>query len=239
MILGALLVLLIFPAAAAAEETVNEVAVKLPPAIDAGTAAAQQAALRPSVEAAVARGEGPALLKSTNPSVLADLVPYSTVTPTTGETGRHSKRRPKLRRHPKPGVEPPAGEVPGAQIARVHPVAHAAGCWGWAWTQHDITVFGGNPIAWIYVRENGWCGNGYSMTWLGGPTFANWEWGPYCLTNHGENYTWDYWPTWVHMANWGTVGVSYPWGCFGLRGEKVVVRIAANGYWDTWNDYGF
>jgi hypothetical protein len=41
------------------------------------------------------------------------------------------------------------------------------------------------------------------------------------------------------MANWGSLGISYPWGCLGIKGEKVVIRIASNGYWDTYDDYGF
>lgn len=37
----------------------------------------------------------------------------------------------------------------------------------------------------------------------------------------------------------GSLGVSYPWGCGGLKGGHAVIRIAANGYWDTYDDFGF
>ena len=99
------------------------------------------------------------------------------------------------------------------------------------------TPFG--TIGWLYVRENGWCGQSGYIYWYGGPTFASWAWGIYCFANHGENYSWDGYPGWIHMANWASLGVSYPWGCAGISGGKVVIRIAWNGYWDRYNDYGF
>jgi hypothetical protein len=78
------------------------------------------------------------------------------------------------------------------------------------------------------------------MTSLGGyATFASWTWGPFCLGGKGEDYSWDPKPSWVHMAHWASLGSSYPWGCFTYSGGKVVIRIAWNGYWDTYNDYGF
>jgi hypothetical protein len=50
----------------------------------------------------------------------------------------------------------------------------------------------------------------------GGLTFAQWTWGPFCFTDKGANYSWNYWPAWVHMAIWAQFGVSYVWGCFNL-----------------------
>jgi hypothetical protein len=101
-----------------------------------------------------------------------------------------------------------------------------------------FSVFGGN-IGWIYVRNNGWCGNGSAITWYDGPTYAAWSWGPYCWTSKGSDYSWDVYPSWIHAAHWGEFGVSYPWGCGGIRGGKAVLRFAANGRWDRYNDYGF
>jgi hypothetical protein len=46
-------------------------------------------------------------------------------------------------------------------------------------------------------------------------------------------------PSWIHSAHWGELGVSYPCGCGGIRGGKAQVRFAANGCWDRYNDYGF
>jgi hypothetical protein len=94
-------------------------------------------------------------------------------------------------------------------------------------------------VAWVWLRENGWCGNGYAMTWLGGVSFASWSWGPFCLGGKGTDYSWDGYPTWVHAAHWASLGYSYPWGCLTFRGNKAVIRWAANGYLDTVSDYGF
>jgi hypothetical protein len=200
-------------------QEVQEAAARLAPAASPAQARANQHALQPLVDQAVARGEASALLQSSNPDVLADLLPYATTQ--SDRAGR-----------------PPVGGPPARAASRHRPRAHAAGCWGWISDQVTFSVFGAS-IAWIYVRNNGWCGNGYAITWYGGPTYAAWSWGPYCWTGKGSDYSWDGWPTWIHTAHWGTLGVSYPWGCGGLRGGKAQVRFAANGYWDTYNDFGF
>ena len=117
--------------------------------------------------------------------------------------------------------------------------AHAAGCYGspssqWTWWVAGATA------GWVYVRQNGWCGSGGVIWNLGGyATFASWSWGPFCLTSKGAAYSWDVWPSWVHMAHWATFGLSYPWGCCGYSGGKAPLRIAWNGYWDRDNDVGF
>jgi hypothetical protein len=208
-------------AVASPAQRASEHAASMAVAANAQQATEHAAALRPDVAAAVHAGEGPALLSSHDPDLLAALLPYASQQDNV--TGRA------------PIVRPPAG----AKIASRHgPRAHAAGCWGWIADQQTFTVFGGT-IAWIYVRNNGWCGNGYAITWYGGPTYAAWSWGPYCWGSKGSDYSWDYWPSWIHTAHWGELGVSYPWGCAGIRGGKAQVRFAANGYWDRFNDYGF
>jgi hypothetical protein len=198
-------------------QQVEGIAAQQPAPTTPQQAAINRAAVQPSVDAAVARGEGPALLQSPSPDVKADLLHYVT-TSQTGQAGGY---------HP---LTPPR-----ALAARRHVRAHAAGCWGWIADQVTFSVAGGT-IGWIYVRNNGWCGNGYAITWYGGPTYAAWSWGPYCWTSKGSDYSWDGWPTWIHTAHWGEFGVSYPWGCAGIRGGKAVVRFAANGYWDRYND---
>jgi hypothetical protein len=125
-----------------------------------------------------------------------------------------------------------------AAAARRHR-AHAAGCWNGAWNQWTWRTAWGSAIGWLYSRYNTWCGNGYAIYYATGPTFARWAWGPYCITNGNLADAWDVWPTWIHIGNWGTLGVSYPWGCLGIKGGHAVVRVAATGYWDTYDDFGF
>jgi hypothetical protein len=204
----------------------------LPPAANPQAAEANQAALAPRVKAAIAAGHGKALLESNkNPDVAYDLLRFGNVR--TGDIGS-----------PQPGQNAPAYAGPKKSIvtastARRKVRAHSAGCYGSPWNEHYWTEWGGT-VAWVYVRENGWCGNNGWITWYGGPSFASWQWGPFCLGNKGANYTWDYYPSWIHMAHWATLGVNYPWGCFTyLPGGKAVIRIAWNGYWDYYNDYGF
>jgi hypothetical protein len=206
-------------------QSVEAQARRLPAAANAQAAEANQRQLAPSVKAAVVAGHGRELLESTSsPDVRVDLLRYGTSTTT------HS---------PDATVAKPS--FAGAATAARHRArAHAAGCYGSPWTQEGFTEFG-VTVAWIFVRENGWCGAwGSWIYWLGGPTFATWAGLGFCgPTGHGENYSWDGSTQWVHMANWGGFGVSYPWGCASFHGMKVVQRIAWNGYWDRYNDYGF
>jgi hypothetical protein len=223
-------------ARSAARAHVEATAAQLGVAGDEAKAIEDQRTLMPAVKEAVTAGAGKSLLEhSRNPSVIADLSHY--IKPRLTHAPLTQKAKPL---QPPNGTGGPArpGKVEARAAAARHVRAHIAGCWGNAWTIQQWETWVGT-IAWIYVRENGWCGEWYGMSWLGGATFADWEWGPYCLTGHGQDYSWDLYPYWVHMANWGSLGISYPWGCLGIRGEKVVIRIASNGYWDTYNDYGF
>jgi hypothetical protein len=193
---------------------------RLPAAANAQAAEANQRALGPAVKASIAAGHGRELLETTtSPDVRYDLLRYGGVT----VSSAHS---------PKSVYAPPAGS------ARVKHRAHSAGCYGSPWSQTNWTVWG-SVIGWLYVRENGWCGQSGYIYWYGGATFASWAWGPYCFASKGADYSWDYYPSWIHMAHWGSLGVAYPWGCLGASGGKVQIRIAWNGYWDEYNDYGF
>ena len=198
-----------------AANAVESQAASLPAATNEAQAVQDQAALMPAVKQAVKAGASESLLHSTNPSVLADAL---RLTPPKVKVGHSGK--------PKPA------NAPARSARRVR--AHSAGCWG---SVYNMVTW--DSVAWLYVRENGWCGNGWDIYWYGGASFAEWAWGPYCFTGRGNDYSWDVYPSWIHTAVWGEVGVTYVWGCFGISGGKAQIRIAANGYWDLYNDYGW
>ena len=215
----ALAILMVASAASAAlaspaQQAIDHAAT-LPVAANAQQAGEHAADLRGDVAAAVRAGEGPTLLSSHDPDVLAALLPYAQTSASSPSPSRYA---------------------PPVRVARRR--AHAAGCYGSPWTQLNWTEFGGT-VAWIYMRVNGWCGSGGRIYWTGGPTFASWTWGPFCLGGKGADWSWDVNPSWIHGAHWASLGTSYPWGCFTYSGGKVVIRIAWNGYWDRYNDYGF
>jgi hypothetical protein len=202
-------------------QSVEAQASRLPAATSPQAAEANAAQLAPSVKAAIRAGHGRELLESTSsPDVRLDLLHYGGVATSVTSSGNslYSPPASSARRH-------------GAR-------AHSAGCYGSPSSQLNWTEFGGT-VAWIYVRENGWCGQSGYIYWYGGPTFAYWTWGPFCLGGRGSDYSWDVYPSWIHMAHWGSLGASYPWGCLTYSGGKAVIRIAWNGYWDRYNDYGF
>jgi hypothetical protein len=199
-------------------QSVEAQASSLPAASSPQAAERNANQLAPSVEDAIKAGHGRELLESKRPDVLAAVLRHGDLT----QHSTHSQ---------------PSRYAPPAQAAR-HKQAHAAGCYGSPASEVYWTEFG-QTVAWVYTRENGWCGSWGRITWLGGPTFASWAWGPFCLANQGDNYTWDGSTAWVHMAKWGTFGNSYPWGCFGWSGGKAVLRIAWTGYFDFYNDYGW
>ncbi|MFI5270558.1 MAG: hypothetical protein ACHQT9_00750 [Candidatus Saccharimonadales bacterium] len=211
------------PSATPVTRGLEEEARKLPAAATQQQAEANQVSLEKRVKAAIAAGESKRLLETTkNPDVAADLL-------------RFGKVRSKSKHTPKSTYSTPA-EAASVKIGGIF--AHSSGCYGspadeWYWTVAGATV------AWIYVRENGWCGSSGRITWYGGPTFAHWSQGPFCIGGMQTNYSWDAYPSWIHMAIWGSLGASYPWGCLTYHGGKTQVRIAWNGYYDLYNDYGF
>ena len=184
-------------------------------------AISDQRALMPAVKKAVEAGAAKSLVEHvSNPSVMADVLRLT---------------KPKVVRKSE-GLPPVKVKKPANAPARSGQVrAHGADCWNDAWG--SLVEWSG--VAWLYVRSNAWCGDGYAITWYGWATFAEWTWGSICFTDRGENYSWDAYPSWIHMATWGEAGVSYVWGCLGISGGKATERIAANGYWDFYNDYGF
>lgn len=210
----------------------EEASRRQPVATTEAQALANQKQLAPTVKATIAEGGAKELGESTSsPDVRADLLRYTKVT----RTVTHSPAS----RYPKPTAGPTGqgGPIEPTAHATRRLRAHAAGCYGSPWTQTNYNTYLGT-ISWVYSRENGWCGDGYRMTWLGGGSFASWSWGPYCQANQHADYSWDGWPTWVHMGNWGTVGISYPWGCWGFSTIHATLRINAGGYYDFYDDYG-
>ena len=192
----------------------------------------QQAALQPAVAAVAAAGSTAvtALLNTTgqsNPSVAADLAQYlPRVSSRTGGSGPA----------PAPSAAPAGVSAATAHASRVRkhssPIAHAAGCWG-AWTSSN----GIGGAMYESVRQVGWCGNGSSITWMGEPVQINIHAvGLYCVANFKQDVgSWEVHWSWIHMGIWGTLGVSYPWGCWNAGQDSAATqRIAANGYSD-WN----
>lgn len=90
--------------------------------------------------------------------------------------------------------------------------------------------------------HNFWCGNGSSITQNGlpgyyhkGPTAAP----PYCQVTIDMTNAWDA-PnnSWAHGEILTHIGEFTPWtSCVTWDAMDPVVRIAANGYWDTYNDF--
>lgn len=104
-------------------------------------------------------------------------------------------------------------------------------CWSGVWYER-WWKFLGHTIGAIWVYQNGWCGNGHRITRDFGWHFRTYAWGPYCMTNVDKNGpSWDIFPSWKHAQIHASLGVSYPWGCGGLRSGTASLRIAANGWW--------
>lgn len=212
-----------------------------------------QKALALVVKAAVKAGDGTKLLETTKDgSVVVDVVKDlggTNVKKDKADSAKHKK--PKLHRNGTEDKEITAREMkaeaahfssfrankPSSKPGRT--IAHSAACWGEAWTILEWDIAPGATVAWLYANAGWWCGNGYEMTGLGGPTLTTWSWGPFCIGNQYQNWSWDVYNSWVHTGQWGSIGASYPWGCFTWEGGHATVRIAANGYWDTYDDFGF
>jgi hypothetical protein len=124
-----------------------------------------------------------------------------------------------------------------ATTAALRPRAHAAGCWS-TWTEWHWTVAGAE-VAWIRKIYSSWCGNGSSISsWSN--AHASWVSSAWCLTNANLLESWDVVPSWRHGYYGASLGLWTPWGaCASYNSGHTVVRIAANGYWDSYDDYGF
>jgi hypothetical protein len=127
-------------------------------------------------------------------------------------------------------------------VDRAGPIAHAASCWGPAVSKWWHNIAGGATVARLTVTNPSWCGNGSSITYGAG----NWDhqpWSnyPYCLTSVSNHQGWDKYPSWGHGGIWGTAGVyTIPFVCAPILGSNhATLRVAANGYSDHYDDFGF
>jgi hypothetical protein len=114
--------------------------------------------------------------------------------------------------------------------------AKAASCWA-AGHSTQATVSLGVNFGWRKVEENGWCGNGSSITWNGGASFTSWRGAPYCWNDPANNWSWDVPFSWIHGGNAGTLGGSYIWGCASSPHIQAGLRINARGGFDHYDDF--
>jgi hypothetical protein len=137
----------------------------------------------------------------------------------------------------------PSGPTPMLSMFRSAPIAHSASCWGRESSWWNHTVPGGAIVAKLEKFNYGWCGTGSQLT-SGAYNFDHWQWAqyPYCLANESNRQGPDGTSgNWAHGGIWATTGIySVAVVCVPiLGGEHAVLRIAGNGYWDRYDDYGF
>lgn len=207
---------------------VQQRAAALPPASTPAAAASDQAALQPEVNAAVSQGRSAvaALLSAGNPAVAADLVKDATVTITATDT--------------QPGltsttVTTMTRSRVTRKVTRHQFKAHATACWG----THDTrtTISAGVTFGWRQVQEEGWCGNGTTITSQNGATYSQYHAGPYCWNDVSEPWAWDGSHAWLHGRNYGVLGGSYIWGCASLQTVHPAIRMSATGHFDHYDDF--
>lgn len=88
---------------------------------------------------------------------------------------------------------------------------------------------------------NSWCGNGSSITSIDGWGHHTWSQYPYCITDTSTQGGWDVYPSWQHGGQWGTTGLyTLAIVCAPILGSShATMRVAANGYWDEYDDFGY
>ena len=119
-------------------------------------------------------------------------------------------------------------------------------CWGDRESTEDLTIAGGANVVSGSVVVDGWCqGPGHqAIVSVAGWQYPHWSWGPHCVGNdadyHGPDGSWvGSNSTWAHALHTFSGGVSYAFGCGYLRSGEDALRIAYNGYWDNYDDWGF
>jgi hypothetical protein len=118
----------------------------------------------------------------------------------------------------------------------------AGGCWFVGSKVAERWVFseGGKPVAWVEKDHNYWCGNGYAITQNAlGFYDRKWAQFPFCVSVTTSVQGWDGpHASWAHGGVWASQGLWTPWGtCGTYQSGQAVVRIAANGYFDYYNDF--
>ncbi len=204
-------------------DTVEQVATQLPTPTSVAQAQADIQRLVPSVNDVLAAGGQPAVKSlATNPNALIEGAALKTLlaaNPPTTQTSNSPISAP-------PGRLPVS--IPTGSIAR-RIRAHAAGCWG----PGQYTVVS-STVAYVVDEEDGWCGNGSAMTYLGGIITGEATWPQYCVSSYSSSYTWLIVPSWVHSYAQLSFGVNVPYvGCVTEATYTATFRIAANGYFDS------
>jgi hypothetical protein len=127
--------------------------------------------------------------------------------------------------------------------------ASAASCrytgGGHVWDRANYYV-GPVKVGWVEEDHGYWCGNGYAITDLGGPGedgfgyyHQQWSGLGYCQATVFHSQGWDA-PhnQWAHGGRTTHLGNYTPWtSCVTFLGDHVIVRIAANLYWDRYWDF--
>ena len=106
------------------------------------------------------------------------------------------------------------------------------------WTAKDIIA------GWVITRIDGWCwSNGY-ITSTQGWAFPKYQAYGTCMTNeystHGgygaRNSNGN--TAWAHGGHWATIGFKVGGSCLGPY-YSATLRIAGDGYYDNYDDFGF
>jgi len=167
-------------------------------------------------------------------ALLQALQPYATTTNTAGGPG---------------GTVAPDGPGPlPASAAAADVRAHAASCYGVGQgpSTDRVNFYEGSiKVGWAEKDHGYWCGNGYSITDLGGANFGYYHktWTPdltpYCIVLPFNVNGWDApHAQWAHGGLTAHEGNYTPWtSCVTFLSGNAVVRIAANGYWDRYWDF--
>lgn len=126
--------------------------------------------------------------------------------------------------------------------------AHAsAACWYLGNHVYDRVNFyvAGVKVGWAEKDHGYWCGNGTSITDVGGANLGYYHttWvpslTPYCIVLPFNQNGWDA-PNhgWAHGGLVAHEGNYTPWtSCVTFLGDHAIVRIAANGYKDYYWDF--
>jgi hypothetical protein len=139
-------------------------------------------------------------------------------------------------------LEPYASVAVSASVLRGVTTDASSSCWfvgsyvGYRWTFKEA----GKPVAWIEEDHNFWCGNGSRITQNGLAFYdRQWEQFPFCVSVTDSIQGWDApYHSWAHGGIWASQGIWTPWGtCGTYQSGHAVVRIAANGYFDFYNDF--
>jgi hypothetical protein len=140
-----------------------------------------------------------------------------------------------------PEPSPPTGASFIGDMQSV--VAHAAGCWGRISSKWSHSIAGGAIVERVEDWGGGWCGNGSQITYGSHNFYAHFESQyPYCQIDRDFWQGWDGTSgRWAHSMASATNGFyTIAVACVPVLGSAHRnLRIAGNGYWDRYDDYGF